>query len=240
MWRELGENTGVRVLMPYLDYRGIQQVDAAFLSHPHEDHALGIMELMQAGRLTKLVMADVQQLSYPLIYEIYRIAEETGTIITYMAAGDTFEFMDFTLEMLFPGPTASGSTNDLSKVLRVSVNGASLMFTGDIESMAERNLVAIANHYGICLNVDILKVPHHASRTSSSYAFLRAVSPTMAMAGISERNPHGHPHPEVTARYEYLGTKLLTTAEKGAIIIHPRNGGLTYTTMRSRHENRRR
>ena len=240
MWRELGETAGMRVIMPYLDYRGIGQVYAAFISHPHEDHAMGLVELMQAGRLNKLVMADVQHPPYPFLQIIYQTAEENGTQIIYMSAGDIFRFMDFTLEVIYPPQGISAPINDLSKVLRVTINGASLLFTGDIEALAERNIVATANHYNICLNVDILKVPHHGSRSSSSYAFLRAVSPTMAMAGISERNPHGHPHPIVVERYEYFGIKFITTAEEGAIIIRPRDRGLTYTTMRAIHEQRHR
>jgi len=240
MWRELGENAGIRVLLPYLDYRGIQQVYAAFLSHPHEDHAMGIVELMQAGRLYQLFMADVRHAPYPFLDLIHLVAEQTNTRIVYMSAGDVVQFMDFHIEAIYPPRGASARMNDLSKVLRVTVNGSSLLFTGDVEALAERNMVAAASHGLIDLQADILKVPHHGSRSSSSEAFLRAVSPVMAMAGISERNPHGHPHQEVIDRYEALGIKFVSTAEQGAIIIRPRESGLTYTTMREIHEQRRR
>jgi competence protein ComEC len=226
-----GANTGERVLMPYLDYKGIRMVEAAFLSHPHEDHAIGIIELMSAGRLKTLYMADVPHEPTPFFQEILYTAETYGTEIVYISAGDIIRFKDFTIEKLYPPQGFAGSANNQSQILRVTINNSTLLFTGDAELEAEINLIAMANHYNICLAADILKVPHHGSLSSSAQNFITAVSPRMAMAGVSERNPHNHPHPDVLARYTELNIPFLTTAENGAIMILPREN-LYYTTMR--------
>jgi len=102
-------------------------------------------------------------------------------------------------------------------VLHIELSGGKhLLLPGDVESGAERVLVSSLSHQE--LHSDVMLMPHHGSNTSSSQAFLTAVSPTFAVAQSGFANRYGFPAPEVKHRYAELGTRVLNTA-KGAVII---------------------
>jgi competence protein ComEC len=121
------------------------------------------------------------------------------------------------VEVRWPCPhfDAGYDPNDNSLVLRVSHGRRAILFTGDVERHAEEALVASE----LDLRADVLKVPHHGSRTSSSEAFLALVRPAVAVASQGRGNGYGHPHPDVVARYETLGIPLLHTREAGGVVI---------------------
>lgn len=135
------------------------------------------------------------------------------------------------VEILAPAPDlldADGqcprSDNDGSLVLRVEHAGRSILLTGDIEARAEGDLVA---RYGARLRSDVLKAPHHGSRTSSTEAFLDAVAPRVVVVTGEPGRPPWPPHPVVLARYRSRGHELLVTGEVGAIgVVIDSHGGL--------------
>jgi competence protein ComEC len=232
---DIGRNTGVRVVMPYLDYLGINICEAAFISHSHDDHALGIIELMGAGRLKRLYLPEAGRGGSETYSNIINAARKGGTEIVYISKGDVINIGGFVIECLHPTSGSVAGINDLSAVLRVSFGDSSVLFTGDIEAAAER----ILTDNGTDISADILKVPHHGSRSSSTEGFLAAVNPLIAVAGVSERNVHGHPHPSVVGRYADMGIPLYTTADRGAVIFTARKGGFEYYTMGDRIGRRR-
>jgi len=118
--------------------------------------------------------------------------------------------------VLHPAPGDHARTpkpNALSCVLRVSGGGRSALLTGDIEREQEAALVAA---HGPALRSDVLVVPHHGSRTSSSAVFLDAVQPTVAIVQAGYRNRFGHPAAEVVERYRARAISLVTSADCGA------------------------
>jgi competence protein ComEC len=104
-------------------------------------------------------------------------------------------------------------SNAMSCVLRVSGGGRSALLTGDIEREQEAALVALS---GEALHSDVLVVPHHGSRTSSTGAFLDAVHPRIAVFQAGYRNRFGHPAPDVLARYRERGIAIRITTTCGA------------------------
>jgi competence protein ComEC len=115
----------------------------------------------------------------------------------------------------------SDKRNDRSCVLRVSAKSGSVLFTGDIEKSAERKLL---ESYGNKLASDILIVPHHGSNTSSTKAFLGAVSPEVSIISVGYRNRYRLPNSRVTERYRSMDMRFLQTDKTGAITINLSQG----------------
>jgi competence protein ComEC len=117
-------------------------------------------------------------------------------------------------------------------VLRIDFAGRRLLFSGDIEAHAEQQLVAA----GTDLRADILKVPHHGSRTSSSEALLQAVQPNVAMISAGAWNPFGHPHPEVVERLAKHAQRVIHLGEAGGTSIRLRADGEWLIESAAQHD----
>jgi competence protein ComEC len=127
-------------------------------------------------------------------------------------AGDAWEWDGVRFEFLHPRPgEAPVRRNNQSCVLKVAAGGASMLLTGDIERYAEFQLL------GGKIKSDIVLVPHHGSRSSSTREFVEAVSPRWAVVAAGYRNRFGHPHPEVLERYNAAGARVVRTDLDGAI-----------------------
>jgi competence protein ComEC len=133
--------------------------------------------------------------------------------------GERWEWDGVTFEWLHPGPEPLEKDNDNSCVLRVSAGPHSVLLTGDVERLAEADLLA----QGKLANADILLVPHHGSRTSSTPAFVTATRPRWALVPAGHRNRWGFPKPDVVARWEDAGAEVLVGSVTGAIEfeLHP-------------------
>ena len=126
--------------------------------------------------------------------------------------------------------------NNGTCLLRVeSKSGASVLFAGDIEKKAERSLI---KHYPQLLQSDVLLVPHHGSKTSSSSGFLNAVNPSLAIISAGKLNHFGHPHSEVIARYDDRLVKIYSTGSHGAVEVEfsPRQAARIVSTYRPRDQ----
>jgi competence protein ComEC len=127
------------------------------------------------------------------------------------------------LDILWPPPGLLGARvsrsklNDTSVMLRVTHGTGSILITGDTEERSERALLATRQN----LRADILVVPHHGSKTSSSTGFLLAVRPSLAIVSAGRGNPYGHPHPAILARYRALGIQMRMTASGTVAIVLP-------------------
>lgn len=204
-------DAGQRVLLPLLRARGEQAVDHLVLSHRDLDHVGGAASLIKA--------LPVRQLSSSL--EAFHPLRAMLPTHQRCDAGQRWRWDGVDFEMLHPAAaehppagTLPARPNALSCVLRVSdASGRSLLLTGDIEAAQEAALVA---REGPDLKSDALLVPHHGSRTSSTEVFLQAVAPRWALVQAAYRSRFGHPAPDVVARYEENGIKLLRTDRCGA------------------------
>jgi len=196
------ENTGVKVLMPYLDYLGVNKVDIALVTHLDYDHATGIMALLDAKR------ADV--LCYPANVPL----TWHNTVLRPLSRGDSFEVNGITFTCFNPDKNQLYDGNDGSVVIKMAFKDISFLFTGDITSAAEE---VLAREAGI--KADVLKLSHHGSKYSNSEVFLSAVSPALAIVSYSKYNNYGLPSDDVTQRLLKMGIPLYETAGRGAVII---------------------
>ncbi|HJQ27346.1 MAG TPA: hypothetical protein VKA60_25900 [Blastocatellia bacterium] len=146
-----------------------------------------------------------------------------------LAAGERFEIDGVTVEVLWPPRAASSpvtSNNNDSVVLRLVYGSISIMMTGDIEEPAEAALTAASRE----LHADVLKVPHHGSKTSSTAAFLDRVRPRSAIISVGEHSRFGHPHPLVVERYLSRAIRLFQTGRDGMVTVETDGSALDVST----------
>ena len=156
----------------------------------------------------------------------------TKTQVVRIQAGDLIRFGEVEIEVLWPPKpeVSEQSRNNDSTVLRVGFFKRSMLFTGDIEKGGERALVG----EGTDLKTDLVKVPHHGSKSSSTPAFIAATKAQVAVISVGKYSMFGHPHGEVVERWRANGAQVLTTGECGTITVVTDGNELTLTGMQSR------
>lgn len=198
-------DAGQRVLLPLLGHRGESRIDRLVLSHRDTDHVGGAATLLRS-----LPVGDLRsslEAAHPLL--------AAGVPHAPCLAGEGWEWDGVRFDFLHPTPedlAFAAKPNFVSCVLRVSSPQGSVLLTGDIEAPQEAALLA----RGAALRSDVLLVPHHGSRTSSTAAFVAAVAPHTAVVQAAYRSRFGHPAPDVVARYATQGVALVRSDRCGA------------------------
>jgi len=208
------DDAGRRLLLPMLQARGEPRVDTLLLSHADADHVGGAQSLVD--RLPVLALRSSLPPANPL--------RANPIPHTPCLAGQAWDWDGVRFSVLHPfaGDYRPGAkTNALSCVLRVvGADGRSALLTGDVEAAGEARLVAQARAApgdpAVRLRSDVLVVPHHGSRTSSTEAFLDAVRPDVAVIQVGYRSRYGHPAPDVVARYRAHGIPVVRSDHCGA------------------------
>ena len=222
--KDLGDNTGNWVVLPYLRYLGIARADAV-LTHPDADHALGIVEAMDAGVVRRLFLADGVAPDGDIATLVLERAAANNVSVEFIRAGDWLPLLpDTQILCLHPPENGGAAGNSGSIVCRVDYGETSFLLTGDADAESEAQMLAIDP---AALDVDVLKLGHHGSNTSSTEAFLRAVSPELAAASAGRNNRYGHPAQLVMERLEAIGISLVVTANQGAILFETDGQRLT-------------
>lgn len=222
-------DAAARVITPYLRGHGVEALDTLVISHQDSDHAGGTETVIDA------VPVGTMLASLPEGHALREVAHAHGIGLTECLAGQVWTWDGVAFEVLHPvqAPVdgARTTSNARSCVLRVGNDRHAALLTGDIEVAQEMALTA--NETPERLMADILLVPHHGSKTSSSGAFLDAVSPQVAIFQVGYRNRYGHPHPQVWQRYVARDIQRLRTDKTGAVVIQTHGDALEVQTARS-------
>ena len=191
------------------------------LTHPDEDHFRGLPEVLDRYDVDTVLDSGMDSQN-PLYLEWQRSLERRDIRPVTAYQGQTISLDSVTrLEVLNPplesrkGGTGSAPNNN-GVVMRLVYGEVSFLLTADIEAEAESRLLRNVPSF---LKSNVLKVPHHGSKTSTTPRFLAAVSPVAAVVSAGAGNPYGHPHPDVTGRLEAaLGVdRTYVTAQQGDI-----------------------
>jgi competence protein ComEC len=197
-------DVGKLVLVPYLRAKGIRKVDSLIVSHEDNDHRGGARYLVDTLEVNTILSSDTTILS--------------GNQVEACVKGMQWQWDGVDFEILSPPEMDSESypesDNNRSCVLRVSNQHHSLLLTADIQDLSEEKLI---DNYPDKLASEVLTVPHHGSKTSSSIEFIESVSPKVGLIPAGYRSRFGHPKPEIVERYETEGVELLDTVSDGAI-----------------------
>ena len=210
-------DAGARDVVPYIVERGGSLV-AFVLSHPHADHVGGAASTL--GALAPRLYFDPAFAGGSSSYRRSLVAaRRSGTAWRRVRAGDSLVVDDAVITFLAPD-SAWASTlddpNDASTVARIRVGAVTMLLTGDAEAGEEEWLL---QNQGTLLDVDVLKVGHHGSSTSSTAAFLRASSPKLALVSVGTGNMYGHPSPAVLRSLAAHGAVALRTDLLGSIVV---------------------
>jgi len=206
----LGELSSV---MPFYD----RSIDLVVLTHPQEDHIFGLVEVLRRYDVASVLLTGVNYKS-KTYDEFINIVKEKN-IDSYVAqAGQKIKFSDVVFDVLYPfnnllGSDFAGDANDTSVALRLQYKEKSFLFMGDAEVQEELALI----NSGHDIDVDVLKLNHHGSKTSTTQLFLEKTTPEIALASVGINNRFGHPHQEVLDRLKEIS--LLRTDQNGRITV---------------------
>jgi len=203
-------NAGDAVVVPFLRQSGVHNLDMLIISHGDNDHIGGVQAVLKSYPDTSLLTSVPSQL--------------TGRHPRTCRRGQYWEWDNVRFSVLHPAADSAASDNNHSCVLRVTAGHRSLLVTGDIEKAAEGQLLG---EYAGNLATDVLVVPHHGSKTSSTPAFIHAVNPEWALIAAGYRNRFKLPNQDIIQRYQQNNSMILNTARRGAIDVHFNQAGLT-------------
>ncbi len=200
-------DAGEQVVWPFLRSSNIKHIDKLVISHADLDHSGGMQSL-----LNHMVQQQILPPKPELLAQYLSLLENDKVLPCI--AGQHWQWDDVNFAMLHPTATISRQKNEQSCVLHIKTATSSILLTGDIGYISEKNLVA---RYKDTLSADIIVVPHHGSKRSSSIALVQAVKAKYAIASVGYLNQYGHPNPFVVTSYHRNGAKFMDTAQAGAI-----------------------
>ena len=203
-------------LQLHLDRCGIDRLDYFICTHPHDDHIGGADMILDFFEVGTVILPEAELDTYSWDRLDKKLAEHAVPVMHPMP-GDALTLGE--MEFLFLAPIGvSEDLNDMSIVTKLTVGEISFLFTGDAEEETETEL--LVSFPPEVLDCDILKVGHHGAATSSTAAFLEAVSPLAAVISVDADNEYGHPHDETLARIAEAGIDtVLRTDALGTIVI---------------------
>ena len=202
----------VDLLIPYIQ----GPLEVVVLTHAHTDHYGGLDDVLERFYVLEVVTsADHRDKSTYRAF-LADVAAE-GCMTSEVARGDAITLGGLSLSVLHPLTitTGEGLENLNSVVLELSYGDVDFLFTGDLESSAETELVLA----GVLRDIDILKVAHHGSRYGSTQGFLDAVLPEVAIYSAGEGNGYGHPHDEAITRLCGVGAEIYGTDVHGTVTV---------------------
>jgi competence protein ComEC len=213
---------GEDVVSPYLWRRGFSRLDAVAVSHLHEDHAGGMVRIIENFRPAELWVGAVAPSR--VWSELQAACRRHNVRIVRMRRGDSREFGSAHISVLSPASTYEPSEaprNNDSLVMLLTYGRHRLLLTGDAEQAIESELTAIAPE------VDVLKVAHHGSRTSTTPAFLNTIRPLFSVISVGADNPYNLPNEDTLERLRQAGSRIERTDQHGLVTIRTDGARLT-------------
>jgi competence protein ComEC len=199
--------------LPYFD----REIEMVVATHPDRDHIGGLVDVARKYKIGKVLSTAAEKDT--AVFKEWKDIREYDRIETLEAVrGDEIQFGGAKMKIVFPEGSiaaAAGDANNKSVVARFDYGENSFLFTGDIESPAEREILASGEN----IDIDFLKVAHHGSRYSSSEAFLDAASPEAAVISVGAKNSYGHPTEVVLDALAKRNMNIFRTDERGDIIF---------------------
>lgn len=208
--------------MPFWD----KTLDLVVSTHSHFDHLSGLLKVLERYEIENVIWNGVEDTSSLLKSWKNGLSQEKARVLIAkqgqrIKAGKTELYVLHPFESL-AGKEWAGDLNDSSVVIRLEFGRNSFLFTGDITKKVENELVERANScvsHSCVLASDVLKVPHHGSKTSATKEFLAEVSPHTAVISVGGQNSYGNPHQDVLSNLAEFGINVLRTDINGDVVI---------------------
>lgn len=213
-------DVGKNILLPYLLDRKITTIDYVIISHFDTDHVGGILTILEELNVKKVIIGKQYENS-DNYKKFLGIINKKHIRVKQVEKGSRINIeKNVNIEILFPEKEmiSENSLNNNSLVFKLKYKTFSILFTGDIEQIAEERLVQIYGKTNI-LKSTVLKVAHHGAKTSSIESFLELVQPQIALIGVGKNNLYGHPNEKIIERLKNIVSKIYRTDKDGEIVI---------------------
>lgn len=221
---------GENVVFPYLLDRGINKIDYLIVSHCDSDHIGGLIYILQNMKVGKILIG-LQPKTSNQLEDLIKISKQKRIEILTLQKEDKIKLENnIEIEVLWPDKNnliSDNALNNNSLVFKLKYNNFSILFTGDIEKVAEEKIISLNKEK---LNSTIIKAPHHGSKSSSTAEFIQNVNPAIVLIGVGKNNKFGHPSEEVLKRYENSNIKIYRTDLNGEIFIKVNKNGKIIAT----------
>lgn len=215
-----------QLVVSYLEKQGVEELLAVVCSHAHEDHVGGLPGVLAVYR-TYHVYAPIRTYSSNCFDDFVYYTDQQGLEITIPQPGDYLLFGGATMTVLGPVDTYA-DPNNTSIVVLVEYGTTRFLFTGDMETDAENDMLDYWGE-GHDWSADVLKVGHHGSNTSSGYRFLYEVAPKSAVISVGTGNTYGHPHDEPLSRLHDADVTVYRTDEMGTVLATSDGSTVSFT-----------
>ncbi|MEK7636677.1 MAG: ComEC/Rec2 family competence protein [Patescibacteria group bacterium] len=192
-------------------------IDVVVLTHPHADHISGLLEVLKRYQVGRVIESSAPH-SIPEYSEWRKIIEDKKIPVTIATRGQILFAGKLQMKILYPENDTdrnSGDPHSAMVVLKMEYGSTTALLMGDAEKKIEYKLAS----FGDDLSVDLLKIGHHGSKTSTSEFFLSRVRPRYAVISVGRKNRYGHPYKEVLDRLQANGIKIFRTDLLGTIIF---------------------
>lgn len=211
-------------VMPFYD----RTIDVAILSHPHKDHFLGFFDLLERYKI-KIVIINNVECENSLYQQFLDKLKEKNILVLEGRKQAKVSLAEKDNLLIFPDPKTSpqANLNEASLIVLANIHQFKFLFTGDISSRQEKNLINLLPN--LFSNIFALKAPHHGSSSGNSEEFLTLTRPKVAIIEVGE-NSFGQPMAEVINRYQSLNTKLFRTDLNGTVILELTPQGVKLNT----------
>ena len=211
---------GEKKVAPFLLARNVSVLDYIFISHFDSDHIGGLFYIIENFKVKNIIISNQSENSENYI-KFQNLINRKKLNVIYVKAGNTINIeKNLRINILWPENNLieEKGLNNNSIVFKLCYLNKSILFTGDIEKLAEDKIIKKYQNTNV-LNSDILKVAHHGSKTSSNELFLKKVTPVVSLIGVGKNNKFGHPSNEVINRLKNLNCKIYRTDQMGEIDV---------------------
>ncbi len=213
---DAGPGSAEDSLVEYLKDVGITTIDYAIFTHPDEDHIGGADVVINNFEVKNVIMPNATKTTKTFEKMIEAIEQSNANVIE-ATSGASYTLGDIAFRILAPNKASYDATNNYSVVVKLTYGNNTFMLTGDAESESESEI--LAKYPASELRADFLKVGHHGSSTSTSTAFLTAVSPSIASISCGEDNKYNHPHRETIEKLQGANIKVYRTDLLSTIVF---------------------
>lgn len=221
---DAGNNKDGKTLVDYIKKQNINDLKFVIGTHPHADHIGGMVNVIDAFEIGKIIMPDIIATTQTFEDVLDSISKK-GLTMTKAKVGEKYDLNGAVITVIAPGGYGYSSLNDYSVVVKVQYGENSFLFTGDAEEKSE---IEMLDENKEILSVDVLKLGHHGSITSTTKDFLDAVDPKYAVITVGKDNKYGHPDEEVLARLISKDIQIYRTDLDGNIIAISDGNKITF------------
>lgn len=218
---DAGNNDDGEKIVNFIKEKKITKLNYVIGTHPHEDHIGGLDDVINNIDIENIYMPK-QQTNTKIFEDVLDAIENKGKTISSLKKGDTLELGDASLEVMTDSILDDENLNLSSNIIKLTFGNNTFLFTGDAEIQNEQS-----RNWE---HVDLLKVGHHGSKTSSSKHFLTSLSPKYAIIMVGKDNSYGLPKNEIIERIEDVGSKIYRTDENGTIEVTSDGNEITINT----------